>query len=202
MAEQMPAPDGTIRPVAGGHELRFERFLPHPITLVWAALTEPGALADWLAPGVIELAPGGHARLAFANTGHVVEGRVVAVEPPHLLAYTWGEGHGTVRWELSPMAEGTRLVLTHAFPAADEAASFLAGWHAHLELLALALAGRPASWPWDRWHELHDHYAGATSVPRTVPRRPAAPGVARTVGDPDRLPTRPAARPERKEDVR
>ncbi|MDP9364426.1 MAG: SRPBCC family protein [Chloroflexota bacterium] len=159
------SPDGTVRRVAGGHELRFERFLPHPIGRVWAALTESDALAAWLAPGEFDLVPGGRAHLAFANTGHVLDGRVVAVEPPRLLAYTWGEGHGVVRWELSSADGGTRLVLTHVFPVAAEAPSFLAGWHTHLELLALALSGEPASWPWGRWHELHARYAASEATP-------------------------------------
>jgi uncharacterized protein YndB with AHSA1/START domain len=165
MTTQAPSADGTVRRAADGHELRFERFLAHPIAKVWAALTEPEALAEWLAPGEFELSPGGRAHLAFANTGHVVEGRVVAVEPPRLLAYTWGERHGIVRWELSPTDGGTRLELTHAFPTADDAASFLAGWHTHLELLDRALAGEPAPWPWDRWHELHDRYAKTEATP-------------------------------------
>ena len=174
MAKEGPAADGTIRQVAGGYQLRFERFLAHPVAKVWAALTDSDALAEWLAPGVVELAPGGRARLAFSNVDHLVDGRVVAVNPPRLLEYTWGPNHGSVRWELSPTEAGTRLVLTHRFPAADESVSFLAGWHTHLELLALALAGRPAPWPWPRWHELHDRYADAALVdvpPRGVPNR-------------------------------
>lgn len=150
--------DGTLRRLAAGHELRFERVLAHPITKVWSALTEADALAAWLAPALIELVPGGRARLAFTNVDHVVDGTVVAIDPPRLLEYTWGPEHGTVRWRLFPTARGTRLVLTHTFPVVDEAASFLAGWHTHLELLALALAGQPSPWPWPRWHELHDRY--------------------------------------------
>lgn len=165
MTNQAPAADGALRRVAGGHELRFERFLAHPPPAVWAALTDPDALAAWLAPGTIELTPGGRARLAFTNTDHVVDGTVVAVDPPRLLEYSWGEGHGTVRWELTPTAGGTRLALTHAFPDRDEGASFLAGWHTHLELLVLALAGEPSPWPWPRWHELYDRYA-ALEAPR------------------------------------
>lgn len=163
MVMRVPSADGSVRRVADGYELRFERFLAHPVPMVWAALTESDALAGWLAPGTIDLVPGGRVRLAFANVDHVVEGAVVAVAPPRLLEYTWGEGHGSVRWELSAREGGTWLELTHAFPAVDEAASFLAGWHTHLELLALSLAGRPAPWPWDRWHELHDHYAEAVA---------------------------------------
>jgi hypothetical protein len=65
------------------------------------------------------------------------------------------------------MAGGTRLELTHRFPAADAAALFLAGWHTHLELLALALVGQPAPWPWPRWHELHDRYRAAAATEET-----------------------------------
>ena len=162
------AADGTVRQAAGGPIVRFERVLPHPIAKVWAALTEPAGLAAWLAPGTIDLAPGGRARLEFTTTSHVVDGAVLAVDPPVLLEYAWGD-HGTVRWELSPAAGGTRLVLTHALPEADAPPLFLAGWHTHLELLALALNGQPAPWPWPRWHEFHDRSAEATAGVRPRP---------------------------------
>jgi len=153
------AADGTVRRAGDGYELRFERFLAHPVAKVWAALTESDELAQWLAPAVIEQVPGGRAHLAFTNSGHVFDGTVLTVEPPRLLEYTWGTDHGSVRWELSPVEGGTRLALTHAFPERGDGALFLAGWHTHLELLVLALAGQPSPWPWPRWHELHDHYA-------------------------------------------
>ncbi len=79
------AADGTVRQAAGGPIVRFERVLPHPIAKVWAALTEPAGLAAWLAPGTIDLAPGGRVRLEFTNTSHVVDGAVLAVDPPVLL---------------------------------------------------------------------------------------------------------------------
>lgn len=167
MAKKVPAGTGTVRRTRGGYQIRFERFLPHPVAKVWTALTEADALAEWLAPGAIELAPGGRVRLAFTSVDHVVAGRVVAIEPPCLLAYTWGRDHGSVHWELFPAEGGTCLELTHTFPAVDEAANFLAGWHSHLELLALVLAGRPTPWPWVRWHELRDRYAGEEAGARS-----------------------------------
>ena len=39
----------------------------------------------------------------------------------------------------------------------------MASWYTHLELLALTLAGRPAPWPWDRWHGLQNGYADAVA---------------------------------------
>ena len=43
----------------------FEREFDHPQRKVWAMLTEPGRLAQWLAPGEIEPYRGGQARLDF-----------------------------------------------------------------------------------------------------------------------------------------
>ena len=139
--------------------LRFERFLPYPVAKVWAALTDLDRRAEWLAPGTFELTPGGTARLEFANTGDVVDGEVRAVEPPVLLEFTWGEGGGFVRWELTEVAGGTRLELTHTLPNRDEGAGVLAGWHSHLELLVLVLVDQPAPSSRERWQELHDRYA-------------------------------------------
>lgn len=46
--------DDTVREIAGGVELRFERRLAHPIEKVWAAPTEPRRLSEWLAESEIE----------------------------------------------------------------------------------------------------------------------------------------------------
>lgn len=59
--------DGTVHEVEGQYELRFERRLKHPVEKVWAALTDPERRAEWLAPGTIELRPGGRAELTFDN---------------------------------------------------------------------------------------------------------------------------------------
>ena len=50
---------GTVHKRADGYQLRFERQLHHPVEKVWAALTDPAQLAQWLAPGEIELTLGG-----------------------------------------------------------------------------------------------------------------------------------------------
>lgn len=153
--------NGTVERRPDGYRLRFERHLHHPVAKVWAALTEPAHLADWLADATVELLPGGKLQLRFGNTGSVVDGRVMQLLPEKLFEFTWNSEEAAetlVRWELHPTPGGCRLVLTHTFPNDLTLPSMLAGWHTHLEGLPAALGGRPATWPWDRWHELHRMY--------------------------------------------
>ncbi len=65
-----------------------------------------------------------------------IEGEVVEFDPPRTLAYTWRANfhslpqHRTlVRWELSPVADGTLVKMTHSQlkPIAD-AAGYAQGW--------------------------------------------------------------------------
>jgi len=69
-------------------------------------------------------------------------GEVVALDRPHILAYTWfanwhsDQSHPTmVRWELTPSAAGTRLKVTHSglapLPGACE--GYSQGWPGLLE---------------------------------------------------------------------
>ena len=115
---------GTVHERADGYQLRFERHLRHPVEKVWAALTSPAQLAQWLAPGEIELTLGGRVYLAFTDGDGVIDGRVTAIAPPRLLEFTWtdkGDDFGFVRWELIAEDGGTRLVLTHTVPEAARA---------------------------------------------------------------------------------
>ncbi len=147
------AADGTIQHDGEVFELRFERTFAHPIERVWAAITEPGALAQWLAPAEIEPQPGGRFRLAFTTSNSVVDSTISELDPPRLLEYRWisnGRDRGVVRWELEDLGVRTRLVLTHAYTG-EERAEFLAGWKSHLVQLDAALDGAPIAFPWDYW---------------------------------------------------
>ena len=155
---------GTVHTRADGYQLRFERHLVHPVEKVWSALTNPAQLAQWLAPGELELTLGGRVSLAFTDGDGVIDGRVTAITPPRLLEFTWTDqdnDFGFVRWELGADDGGTRLVLTHSVP--ESARGFglpmLAGWHSLLDQLAALLDDQPFAR--DRWQELHDHYARA-----------------------------------------
>jgi len=161
---------GTVHERADGYQLRFERYLLHPVEKVWAAMTNPAQLAQWLAPGEFELTLGGRVYLAFTDGDGVIDGRVTATTPPRVLEFTWtdkGNDLGYVRWELTAKDGGTLLVLTHTVPesAREFGLPALAGWHSLLEKLAALLDGQPFGR--DRWQELHDHYdrAGVMGAP-------------------------------------
>jgi uncharacterized protein YndB with AHSA1/START domain len=170
-SRQDAAAYGTV--VAPG-VVRFERVLPGPIERVWSYLTDSTKRSTWLAAGEMELRMGGSVEHVFRNSAltehdepppakyaeHAkdtrMHGRIVACEPPHILAYTWGEitgehadAHSEVRFELSPAGSDVRLVLTHRQLANRDAMVGVAGgWHSHLSVLADRLAGRtpPGFW--------------------------------------------------------
>jgi uncharacterized protein YndB with AHSA1/START domain len=157
---------GTVHERADGYQLQFERHLRHPVEKVWAALTNPVQLAQWLAPGEIELTLGGRVYLAFTDGSGVIEGRVTAITPPRLLEFNWtdkGDDLGFVRWELTAEDGGTHLVLTHTVPESARALGIpmLAGWHSLLEQLEILLDDQPMPSAGSLWQELHDHYARA-----------------------------------------
>lgn len=134
------APDAILEDHEGRTVLRFERVLEHPPDDVWTALTEPAELRTWH-PSPFELEPtvGGAVRYLAPGGDALGPGVVREYEPPHVLAYSWGEDD--LRWELSPHSEGTLLVLTHTFDDRLKAARDAAGWHLCLDTLASSLAG-------------------------------------------------------------
>jgi uncharacterized protein YndB with AHSA1/START domain len=163
---------GTVHEQAGGYQLRFERHLRHPVEKVWAALISPDQLAQWFAPGEMELILGGRVHLVF-NSDDAVDGRVTAFEPPRLLEFTWtdkGNDLGLVRWELDEEEGGTHLLLIHTVPESARASCFpmLAGWHSLLEKLEVLLSGQPTSSVPDRWQALHDEYAQIGTQPGKI----------------------------------
>ena len=94
-----------------------------------------------------------------------LNGEVLEVDEPNLLAFTWGED--TLRFELAPDDDGTRLVRVDELPA-DAAARNAAGWDNCLDRLA---GLEPAH---DAWQTKFERYAAAFE-PAVGPqeRRPA-----------------------------
>ena len=158
--------DGMVREVPDGYELRFERLYAAAIEDVWQLLSDPDGIEQWLGVADVELWPGGRFRLLEVG-GQGIAGVILTLEPPHVLEYTWDSAQwtgGTVRYELSESANGTQLVFTHIHPAKSwELFRYksLAGWHTLLDLLELAVAGRPESWHKERWQAHHDRYVSA-----------------------------------------
>ncbi|MEU4197141.1 SRPBCC domain-containing protein [Kribbella sp. NPDC026611] len=104
-------------------DLTLETTLPHPPSTVWRALTDPEALSEWLMP-VHDFAPvvGHHFQLRakpMPGWDGVIEGKVLEVDEPHRLAYSWKgrrmRNTTTVRWTLTALADdaGTQLRLDH-----------------------------------------------------------------------------------------
>ncbi|HEX8004882.1 MAG TPA: SRPBCC domain-containing protein [Trebonia sp.] len=131
--------DATL--VTGGSRpaVRLERILSDPPPVVWRALTEREQLREWFPSDVI--VAGGRweagAAISFPFPPEVIDmtltGEVLAADEPKLLSYTWGEE--TLRFELYPEGEGTRLVLIDQLPP-GAAARNAAGWDDCLDRLA------------------------------------------------------------------
>jgi len=155
------APLAELRRRGEAVEARFERRLDHPPKALWRMLTDPQALPSWLAPGRIDLALGGPARLDFFDSGTVIESTVTALEPGRLLEYSWsrpGEPERPVRWRVEPEGEGARLELTLIVPAGEDPGRACAGWEAHLEMLAAALEDAPIRFPFERFKAAREAY--------------------------------------------
>jgi uncharacterized protein YndB with AHSA1/START domain len=141
-------------------DLRYERRYPRPIETVWAALTEPARLADWLGEALVEPYVGGRYEL-FIDRKRPMTGRVLTWQKPTLLEFTWDTGDApasVVRCELTPDGDGTRLVFLHKGVGFVWIGLVLPGWHVHLERLDSLLAGavEPMSMP--HWREMQTIY--------------------------------------------
>jgi uncharacterized protein YndB with AHSA1/START domain len=140
--------DGVYRVTESGeHEVRFDRRIAQPVAKVWAALTDPAVLKNWLGDVEIEPRIGGKFVLDFRGQ-ELMTGTITAFEPECVLAFTWLEKNSLppsqVRWELSRDGEGCRLVLTHRYLASmtrKDVVPFLAGWHAFLDVIGRGAAG-------------------------------------------------------------
>ena len=136
--------------------VRFERTLDATANEVWSALVEPDRLRRWLAEATIDAREGGSVRLRFTDdTGGDVSGTIRVYDPPHVLEYDWtyaGEPGSMLRFELRETGTGTQLVLEHRLLTRDDAPGYAAGWHAHLDALAAALADDPQP-DWQRRYE-------------------------------------------------
>lgn len=148
-----PGGPGRIETGPEAATLIFRRRLSHPIEEVWSALTDPAQLRIWyLAEVTREDRPGGRLTMDHPNGLHAT-GRVVTWEPPRTYEYEWdlpdgplrpGGERTIVRWELSPGAGGsTLLVLTHRRLSPPLARVFVRGLPVLLDRLSAQLAGAP-----------------------------------------------------------
>lgn len=131
--------------------LRFERWLPHPVEAVWAAITEPAERAQWMGHTVIDPREGGRIDMVPADPPAPTEakrmtGRITVWDPPRVFEHEWNQRivePGFVRYELHPENDGTRLRLIHRGLGVRNAGGFRPGTHAFLDRLAAHLQGTP-----------------------------------------------------------
>jgi len=141
-------------------DLRYERRYPRPVETVWAALTDPARLGDWIGPARVEPRAGGRYEL-FIDRPRPMTGRILTWEPPLLLEFRWDTGDAPanlVRCELTAEGGGTRLVFLHKGIGFAWIGLVLPGWHAHLERLASLLAGAAQPFAMPRWRTLQAIY--------------------------------------------
>jgi uncharacterized protein YndB with AHSA1/START domain len=141
--------DAVLDTTGAKPAVRLERYLPDPPPVVWQAITDRAQLKEWFPSDVI--VEGGRwevgAAITFPFPAEVIDmtlaGTVLAVDEPKLLSYTWGEDE-TLRFELQPEGEGTRLVLIDQLQAGS-AARNAAGWEDCLDRL-VGLPRDPDAW--------------------------------------------------------
>lgn len=133
---------GAVDRAAG--TVHLERRIAAPPARVWDALTDPARLSDWLAP-VESGAPGPDATFVLRMNGaETATCTVTTWDPPHELRLTWdytGEPASGLLLRLVPDGAQTLLRLDHTLLEVD-VVQYGAGWHLHLDNLAVHLDGR------------------------------------------------------------
>jgi uncharacterized protein YndB with AHSA1/START domain len=148
------------------HEIELVRDYKNPINKVWAALTTPARIEDWMGVEWLSdrdapLKDGGPFNYRFNNSGMETNGTVLSLERPRLLRHSWFDNTGDgsiVTWRLDPLDDGCRLTLTHRLPMTEEAPRTAAGWTMIMGGLEAWLDG--VTFIPDRtWRQARDDYA-------------------------------------------
>jgi uncharacterized protein YndB with AHSA1/START domain len=126
-----------------GRSLEKELFIKATPERVFQALTEKEDLERWFVKKAeVDLCPGGAIRLEWAPDA-VEIGKILVLEPPHRLSYTWEAlepSPTTITFELTAENDGTRLRLIHTGIGEGEDwdtyyTSVNSGWSVHLKNL-------------------------------------------------------------------
>ena len=160
-------------------QLEISRILPATCERVWEYLVNPELRAKWFCAGATGQKPGeefvmdfDHSRISksgppegmeCSGDPQVVSGTILTMDPPHKLEYRWpgmfDEDDTVVSIELTQEGANTRLHLIHSKlsnPEYQKGAS--AGWHAHLDLLADLIEGKPARDFWPHYSAIKVQY--------------------------------------------
>lgn len=167
------APTGTYLTLDDGRPaVRFTRTYDHPVGRVWEFVTEPGELAHWFPSRVeIELREGGTIRFGSDPNMDDSTGRVLAVDAPRHLSFSWGGDE--LHFDLEELDEKrTRFTLTNVLEAENTAARNGAGWEVCLSALDAHAGGvsfgGPHAGAGAPWQEVYRAYVEA-GVPSGAP---------------------------------
>ncbi|NMM44295.1 SRPBCC family protein [Rhodospirillaceae bacterium KN72] len=153
--------------------LRIERLLPGPLDRAWRYLTVSDLRRQWLASGEMTLEEGASFELVWRNEElsdppgtrpegfpeeHRMTCRIVEVDAPRKLVFTWGE-KAEVMFQLEERGDDVLFTVIHS-RVTDRAIllNVSAGWHAHLDVLVARANGRKPESFWDRWLSLKSDY--------------------------------------------
>ena len=130
----------------------IEKTFAHPPEKVWRALTEPALLGQWLLGNDFFPEMGRNFQLRNEPVGGwdgVIDCTVLALDPPHHLAYSWRTfGHtSVVEFTLTPADGGTHLRMEHSGFRTDQQAAYRGaqdGWQRFLGNLGRLLDEKAA----------------------------------------------------------
>jgi glutathione S-transferase len=147
------APHVEIDPA--GRSLTATVTLPASAERVFHAIASREITLWWVRPGVFDtqtwegdVRVGGRWQTSgdFRGEPYTLEGQFAEVRPPTALAHTWTNParpapSSTVRYDVEPIASGTRLTLRHGdFPVREATEANAAGWETSLRRLAELLS--------------------------------------------------------------
>ena len=158
-------PDGT--------RLELVRRYRQPIEQVWAAITIPARLTEWMGiewlGGEEPLTAGAAFDYRFGATDIESRGHVRVFDPPRVFEHSWFENlppATTVRWALEPDGDGCVLTLIHWTGEKEDGPRTAAGWTQHMESLAAHLGDTEATTGGSMasWRGWRDGYAAAFPI--------------------------------------
>jgi uncharacterized protein YndB with AHSA1/START domain len=143
----------AVSPHAGAVGISWS--FAHSPAVVWAALTEPVSIAQWLGEVVeCDMRPGG-SLVVDHGEGYRSRSAVLEADPPRRLAMTWefpDEPPSEVAFTLRASDDGTVLELVHTL-APEVADAYRVGWITHLTYLEAVGDGEPL--PASQFWKLH-----------------------------------------------
>jgi uncharacterized protein YndB with AHSA1/START domain len=135
--------------------LVVERVMAHPPEKIWRALTQGALIEAWLMANDFQPVVGHRFNFRTQPMPHwngVVDGEVLAVEPPKRLSYRWDASGAeaatgiktVVTWTLTPAPGGTLLRMEQSGFRPEEAQNYEGaryGWQRFLESLERVVGG-------------------------------------------------------------